>query len=136
MLARLAAVALLDLVARRRHSRLSLGLVDETAHLLTASILVPDADAAVLAGSVALDADHVPDLAGIALLRSRGNRPVTHSLAGLTLLAAGAPRLGLSPSRAVLGASTHLLRDLATGTTAVPLLWPLSRRGYALPYAV
>jgi hypothetical protein len=41
-------------------------------------------------------------------------------------------------NRVALGAATglggHLLRDLATGKTAVPLLWPLTRRPFSVRY--
>jgi hypothetical protein len=32
------------------------------------------------------------------------------------------------------GLAAHLLRDLATGTTGVALLWPLTRRPFSIRY--
>jgi hypothetical protein len=32
------------------------------------------------------------------------------------------------------GLGGHLLRDLATGNTAVPLLWPLTKRPFSVRY--
>jgi membrane-bound metal-dependent hydrolase YbcI (DUF457 family) len=57
-------------------------------------------------------------------------RPRTHSVATLLALASS-PRL----DGALVGVAAHLGRDLATGTNAVPLLWPFSNRPFEVPYA-
>jgi membrane-bound metal-dependent hydrolase YbcI (DUF457 family) len=130
-------------------SRPVAGAIDETAHLATGVLVLsawrspdPAFAAGLLAGSVLIDTDHVPDAMGILLLR-RGARPVTHSLATVAAAGLAGRRLaaaGLLPVAAVrgamLGAVVHLGRDLATGTTGVPLLWPLSGRAYSMRYAL
>jgi inner membrane protein len=123
----------------------ALGLLDEPAHLATAALVllllsVHDRTlaAATLVAAVALDVDHLPQEAGAGFLTEHTARPVTHSLAGLAMIAAGAA--ALSRRRAVaagvaLGIAAHLFRDLATGG-GVPLLWPLTFRELEMPYAV
>src|SRR5690349_6340129 len=106
-----------DAVARLRDwPRPVAGLLDETAHVATGVALlaasprpVPERHAAgVLAGSVLLDADHVPELAGAHLLRNGESRPVPHSLPIPALLLRD-PR-----TRAIgVGVTAHLVRDLA-----------------------
>jgi inner membrane protein len=127
-----------DLLVRLREwPRPIAGLFDETAHLATGVALlaasprpVPRRHAAgVLAGSVLLDVDHVPEVFGKDLLRNGDSRPVPHSLPIPALLARD------RRTRAVaVGVAAHLVRDLATGN-GVQLLWPLTRRVYAIPYA-
>ena len=128
-----------DAVARLREwPRPIAGVLDETAHLATGVALlasaprpVPEGHAAgIIAGSVLLDADHVPELFGTDLLRNGTSRPVPHSLATLALLARGR-----RTRAAAVGVAAHLVRDLATGN-GVQILWPLSRRPYAIPYSV
>ena len=118
------------------------GAVDEAAHLGTGLAVLaawprPDAEfaAGLAAGSVLIDADHLPELWGSSWLRPRGIRPYPHCL--LT------PAFFLwrgRTSRAALGAgvglSAHLVRDLATGISGVPLLWPLSSRPFSIRYPV
>jgi membrane-bound metal-dependent hydrolase YbcI (DUF457 family) len=62
-------------------------------------------------------------------------RPLPHSFGVPALLLAHAIR---TSSRVSLGAAVglagHLLRDLATGKTAVPLLWPLTGRRFSIRY--
>jgi membrane-bound metal-dependent hydrolase YbcI (DUF457 family) len=133
----LAAVAVTDLVARRRcWSRPVAGVLDEIAHLGTGAIVLsafprPDRSFSreLLAASVLLDVDHVPDALGWRALRPRRMRPVPHSVATLLALACS-PRL----DGAFVGVSAHLVRDLATGTNSVPLLWPFSRRPFSIRY--
>jgi membrane-bound metal-dependent hydrolase YbcI (DUF457 family) len=133
----LAAVAVVDAIARRRRPRPIAGVLDETAHLATGLLVLtalPRAEDAgfrrgLVAASVLLDVDHVPDMLGFWFLRPRGMRPRTHSVATLLALACS-PRL----DGALVGASAHLVRDLATGTNAVPLLWPFSKRPFTVPY--
>jgi inner membrane protein len=124
------------------------GLADETAHLLTAAILLapialnlPSAFlGAALAGSVLIDIDHLPLLAGSDVLTRETNRPVTHSLLTIGVLAL----LALVPwslwrwigAGLVAGVAAHLTRDLASTSAGVPLLWPLSDHNFTVPYAV
>jgi hypothetical protein len=135
-----AGVLATDAVARSRlWSRPVAAVLDEAAHLGTGALVLgawkrppePPFAGALLAGSVLLDVDHVPDVLGIRLLRPRGMRPRTHSVATLLALATS-PRL----DGALVGVAAHLARDLATGTNAVPLLWPFSKRPFELPYGV
>jgi membrane-bound metal-dependent hydrolase YbcI (DUF457 family) len=122
----------------RPRSRLVAGLLDEAAHLGT-GLMVLEAwqrpsqafATGLLAGSVLLDLDHVPDALGIRVLRPDRMRPRPHSVATLLVLA-GSPRLG----GALVGVTAHLARDLATGTNSVPLLWPFSKRPFSIPYGV
>jgi membrane-bound metal-dependent hydrolase YbcI (DUF457 family) len=133
----LPAVAVADAIARRRTwPRPVAGLLDETAHLGTGLVLVgalPRPGRAfaqgVLAGSILLDIDHVPDVFGIRVLRPRRMRPRTHSIATLLVLASS-PRL----DGALVGVAAHLVRDLATGTNAVPLMWPFWKGPYVVRY--
>src|SRR3954463_15245320 len=85
----LATVAGADAVARSRAwPRPVMGALDEAAHLGTGLVALAACDraagefkAGLLAGSVLLDLDHLPDLVGIRLLRPRGARPRPHSIA-------------------------------------------------------
>jgi membrane-bound metal-dependent hydrolase YbcI (DUF457 family) len=118
------------------------GVVDEAAHAATGVALLAalpraggDFARGLAAGSILLDVDHLPELWGRRWLRPRGVRPLPHTLALPALLLAHAARKG---DRLALGAAVglagHLLRDLATGKTAVPLLWPLTRRPFTVRY--
>jgi membrane-bound metal-dependent hydrolase YbcI (DUF457 family) len=118
------------------------GVVDEAAHAATAVALLaalPRQDSEFVrgfaAGSILLDIDHVPELWGRRWLRPRGVRPLPHSVGLPALLLAHSVR---KSNRAALGAAVgvggHLLRDLATGKTSVPLLWPLTRRPFSVRY--
>lgn len=139
----LLAVATSDAVARaRRWPRSFGGLLDETAHAATGALLLANwprgeaaPAAAVLAGSILLDVDHLPELWGRAWLRRPGARPVPHCLATVGATAVLARR-GRAFRGVSAGLSGHLLRDLATGRTGVPLLWPLSARPFSIPYPV
>jgi hypothetical protein len=84
----------------------------------------------VLAGAMAIDADHAPSELGHEWLRSGGRgRPYPHTaLTPLAVLAFSRP--------AELGLVAHLARDLTDPTTGVKLLWPLSQREYQLPPAL
>jgi membrane-bound metal-dependent hydrolase YbcI (DUF457 family) len=140
----LALVAVTDALARvRSHSRPVAGLLDETAHVGT-GLLVLGAMAprrtefalGVLAGSVLIDVDHIPDVLGSRILRGGRMRPLPHSIATLLALRL-AQRPGNAARRGVLiGVTAHLARDLATGTNSVPLFWPLSRRPASVPYGL
>jgi inner membrane protein len=138
----LATVLAADWVILRRSPRwIVSGLFDEPAHLATGGLVLLNLpprsgawSAGFLAGSVLPDIDHVP----LALQEEHpaltDPRPVTHCLAAVVPLLAGAR---LTRSEALVGAAagslTHLARDLAVGTGA-PLLQPLSARVFRLPY--
>ena len=118
------------------------GIADEGAHAATGVALLaafpqPDRDfvRGFAAGSILLDIDHVPELWGRRWLRPRGVRPLPHSFAIPALLAVhGARKSNRVALGAAVGLGGHLLRDLATGKTAVPLLWPLSKRPFSVRY--
>jgi membrane-bound metal-dependent hydrolase YbcI (DUF457 family) len=148
----LAAIVAIDLLlAARRWPRAAVGLLDESAHLITGGVLAravapdptPAFTAGLLAGSVLLDLDHVPEAIGVRS-RRRGGRPSPHALVtplAVALLArAGAARRAPLRRQALrgltLGLAGHLARDLATPLRGggAPLLWPLSRRRVTVPY--
>lgn len=121
-----------------------LGALDETAHVVTAIVVLAVfgwSSAAVrmtcwaLLGSVLIDIDHLP-LYTFAPQFSVGGRPPTHSLVTIVTLVAAAgairrwrgPLLGLA-----LGLVLHFARDVATGY-GVPLLFPASPIGIRIPY--
>src|SRR4051812_23150888 len=91
----LLAVAATDTVARMRiWPRPVAAVLDETAHLGTGILVLsafqrppPGFRAGLLAASVLLDVDHVPDVLGSRMLRPRGQRPRPHSVATLLVLA-------------------------------------------------
>ncbi|MGY1914987.1 metal-dependent hydrolase [Blastococcus sp. SYSU DS0973] len=119
------------------------GALDEPAHLLTAWLVVAALGRGrstrevvwVLAGSVAIDVDHLPSYLGWEGIDGDGSRPITHSLATiLALMALSAVRRIRTPVRCLaVGVSLHLFRDLATGP-GVPLLWPMSPEAVGYPW--
>jgi hypothetical protein len=122
------------------------GVFDECAHLATAVVARPsfgprDADwtAGYYAGSVGIDADHVPVLIDPDRVDATAQRPPAHtvltplSLALLSRRATGPGRQRLAGAAA--GAAVHLARDIATGP-GVGLLSPLVKRRLRLPYAL
>lgn len=128
------------------HSLLATGIADETAHLATMVILLLAFPAlrnigfivGCLVGSVVIDLDHIPLFLGSDLLTAQTNRPFTHGLLtiAIVLAVAAAARgrwrwVGLGVA---VGLGAHFLRDLATSTAGVPLLWPISTTGFLLPY--
>jgi inner membrane protein len=130
----------------RTHSLLATGLADETAHLSTMVIFLlafpPLRNAGFivgcLVGAVAIDLDHIPLFLGSDLLTAQTNRPFTHGLLTIVIVlavsvVAGGPWRSLGFGVAV-GLAAHFLRDMATSTAGVPLLWPLSTTGFMLPY--
>lgn len=143
----LAIVLLTDIwLAGGERSLLERAVSDETGHLLTAVLLLaalPPAlpgrfIAGALLGAVAIDLDHLPLIFGSDLLTQQTNRPFTHCLLTVFLLAAVSRLLpahwrwfGLGLAAGVLA---HFWRDLATSTAGVPLLWPWQRFGFTLPY--
>lgn len=141
--ARLGAVAVIAvvLVGLRRfdpgtshHSVLVHGLIDESGHLLTAlmaalgvrALRLPIPLWAVLVGGVVLDGGHLLTGAGLVHAVPGSSRDGSHSLVVVAAIAA----VGFLDARRAtvwlglaLGALTHLVRDMGTGT--VPLLWPV-----------
>jgi inner membrane protein len=123
------------------------GPLDETAHLLTALLLlqaVPPRHRAkiiipALIGSVAIDLDHIPQYLGYDFLTVGTPRPYTHSLMTPLLLLALA--LAVRRHRAVflglaLGVLLHFFRDLAEGNgSGVALLWPFSDHAFSYPHS-
>ena len=143
-----AGVGALDaVITARRWSVPMLAGLDWPAHVATAALalgalpprLRPASAGWALAGSVAIDLDHVPLYLGLDRVAAHpGGRPVTHSLATPAALLAGA-RLTQGRVRAALaglsgGVLLHFVRDVGTGP-GLPLLWPFSRRDVRIPYA-
>jgi inner membrane protein len=122
-----------------------LGLLDEPAHLATATlvalVLPPRAREFVvplLVMAVAIDLDHLPGELGVDALTMSSQRPVTHSIGGIAIVAAiafAATRRPLVAAGAACGVAAHLLRDLGVGG-GVPLGWPLATGNARFPYAV
>ena len=112
------------------------GLLDEPAHLATGALgllaLACFIDVprrfyvAGMIASVAIDLDHIPLYLG--LLGNEDQRPVTHSLATVIVVAGAA--VVWRRHRAVLagvvtGLLIHFARDIAEGPPGVRMLWPL-----------
>jgi hypothetical protein len=140
-----AVVAIDGLRLTRKRPRILAGFFDEVAHLGTGLVVLAALgqrseafEAGLMAGSVLLDSDHAPELIGSSFLRGNRTRPGPHSVATLLLMTALARQSswfrGELASGSIVGVVGHLSRDLATGTNAVPLLWPLSRRRFAIRY--
>lgn len=131
-----------------RRGLLTAGIADETAHLLTALLILaavprrwsPITGGSTLMVAVLIDLDHVPLVLGSDLLTRQTGRPVTHALwtVGLVLILAAMTRDRVRS--ALLGGSlglvAHFARDVATTSAGVPLLWPLSPHGFTVPYAI
>lgn len=143
----LAGVALAFDAADRRvpFNILGSGLLDEPAHLATAAlgllVLACLVDVprrfyvAALIASVAIDLDHIPLYLG--LLGNGGQRPVTHSLSTVIVVAVAA--VISRRHRAVLagvatGLVLHFARDIAEGPPGVRLLWPLQDTAWTASY--
>ena len=120
-----------------------IGVLDWSAHLATAVLILANlgplarpAVTSALVASLVLDLDHLPHYLGSPVLTAGSPRPYTHSLAAVAVACLVAARLqGDARRRAAgvaLGILAHLTRDLATG--GVPLLWPLTREGVAVPF--
>src|SRR5215472_13658660 len=139
----LAGVALGFDTANRRlpYGLISTGPLDEVAHLATAAlgllVLACFLDVprrfyvAALIASVAIDLDHIPPYLG--LLPDRGQRPVTHSLATVAVLAGAAAvsrRHRAVLAGAVTGLVLHFARDIAEGPPGVQMLWPLQQTAW------
>ena len=128
------------------HTLVATGIADETAHLSTMVIFLlafpvfrnPGFVVGCLAGSVLIDLDHVPLYLGSNLMTEETNRPFTHGFltVGIVLVMSLVAR---EPWRSIgfgliAGLAAHFLRDMATSTAGVPLLWPLEATGFLLPY--
>jgi len=138
----LATIAGADAVLHRRKLPwLALGVFDHPAHLATAGLVALNVrgrpgrwTAAFMAGALLPDVDHIP----IALRRPHpepgGGRPSSHCLLAIAPVAAAAT---ITQSERLHGAAAgmvaHYARDLGVGS-GVPLLWPLTRRSFRLPY--
>ncbi|MEA2426880.1 MAG: inner membrane protein [Thermoleophilaceae bacterium] len=127
-----------------RSSRLASGILDETAHLATGIVALlalggRDSPFArgLIAGSVLIDVDHLPDALGHMWLRAGSRRPYPHTLLTPVAAMAVARRARGRERRWSLGAAAgmtlHLIRDLASGQGTM-LLWPASRRNFRLRY--
>lgn len=135
----------LDLVlSARPWSLFVTGMLDESAHLLTAWLALAAVTAGrsriwpwALLGAVAIDVDHVPLYLWNGLASVPGGRPVTHSLVTIVALGAVAnavprwrvPLLGLG-----IGVLLHFVRDMAT-SPGLPLGWPMTSAHLLLPRA-
>ena len=137
-----------DAYLRQRRPLWVLGVVDECAHLATGAVLVAAlgervsrrAGVALIAGSVALDADHLPEVLGSRVITDGRGRPYPHSFGVLVALTAawlaGRSRSwGDVATGVLLGVAGHFGRDVATGP-GVALLWPLTGERVRVPYAV
>jgi membrane-bound metal-dependent hydrolase YbcI (DUF457 family) len=125
-------------------SILDTGLLDEPAHLATGAlgllavacfIDVPRRFyVAGMIASVAIDLDHIPLYLGFG---NQDQRPVTHSLATVVVVAAAA--VVWRQQRAVLagivtGVLIHFARDIAEGPPGVRMLWPLQDTAWTASY--
>ena len=123
------------------------GALDETAHALTAALVLLALGwrldgrfaRAALVASVAIDIDHVPGELGMRWLTAGTPRPYTHSLIVLVPLALAAVCargrrdivLGV-----LFGIAVHFWRDLGETGSSVALWWPFSSRGVAVSHAL
>jgi len=122
------------------------GLLDESAHVITARLVIgprlafldSSFAAGVLIGSVLIDVDHVPLLLLKLPMDSAEDRPVSHSLLVPILVGAISTTTRGRVQSALLGVATgtlcHFMRDLSCG--GIPAYWPFTRRLIAVPYAV
>jgi inner membrane protein len=126
---------------------LTLAVLDELAHVLTAVIVLVAASqwvnrwtvAGFLAGTVLIDIDHIPLLLSTTDFSAVEGRPATHSV--FTILILLIPLLSRLIRNSTLryivvglsaGVAVHLIRDLATG--GVPLYWPISGATVEIEY--
>ncbi|HEY7432294.1 MAG TPA: DUF427 domain-containing protein [Streptosporangiaceae bacterium] len=156
-----AAIALIDNTLHWGHFGFVLrGLIDVPCHAATCLILFGAITRGrgqppgtwfvwgLLAGSVAIDVDHLPEEFGFGWWSANTIRPHSHALwlvlllAVIAVLAAarwarararrGAAILASTAAGAAWGVVIHLYRDAATAP--VPLWWPLSDAGIRIPY--
>lgn len=128
-------------------------VIDEPCHMATAVVVLgaitrlrskpphPTFVASMLACSVLVDLDHLPQEFGSSVLTADVPRPYTHALWVLALLIAAAAatrRWSSKPTRAYLlagaawGVGAHFLRDVATAPMS--LWWPISDVAVQVPY--
>jgi len=126
-------------------SILSTGPIDEVCHLATGAlgllVLACIIDVprrfyvAGLIASVAIDVDHIPLYLG--LLGNQDQRPVTHSLSTV-LIVAGAAAVSRRHRAVLAGVATglliHFARDIAEGPPGVRLFWPLQDTAWTTSY--
>jgi len=121
------------------------GALDEPAHLATALLVLanvpapaPAWAAGYAAGSVAVDADHLPLVPVHRTITRETPRPPAHTLLAPFGLAAAAAFARPPARQALLGAAAgtcvHFLRDVATGSGLAPLK-PLAGFRVRLPRA-
>jgi membrane-bound metal-dependent hydrolase YbcI (DUF457 family) len=140
----LATIAVADkVIFRRRLPWLLVGFFDHPAHVATAGLaalgLGPrprDWTTGLLVGSLLPDVDHVPLAVSRVHPTLDDPRPVTHCLLAVAPVAVIA---ALRNDRRLRGAAwgmlAHFARDVGVGT-GVPLLWPVTRRSFRVPYSV
>ena len=148
VIAAVAVIAVADGFARWDTPSIGLwGMLDEPAHAATALIALAALGIAferriviaLLAGSVLIDADHIPRLLGSHFLTHGTPRPYTHSLLTVVVVL-GVALLLRAPARRLLlvawaGLLIHFYRDFAEpGGPGISLLWPFSRHAYAFGY--
>jgi LexA-binding, inner membrane-associated putative hydrolase len=124
------------------------GLLDEPAHAATGVLalatvareLQTPVVLAVLAGSLLIDADHLPHVLGSHVFEHGVPRPYTHSLGTIVVLAAVTLLLRGEQRRQLmlivtLTLALHFFRDSAEpGGPGVSLLWPVSDHGVTVGY--
>lgn len=140
----LATVAAADLTLRRRKPPwIVVGLFDHPAHLATGALVALNVRGrpkrwrqACLVGSLIADVDHIPLALRPELPTTDDPRPVSHCLLAVAPVAVIAT---LRDDRRLRGAAwgmlAHFARDVGVGT-GVPLLWPVTRRSFRVPYPV
>ena len=123
------------------------GLLDEPAHLATGALgLLAVACfidvpwrfyVAGMIASVAIDLDHIPTYLYLGLRGSEDQRPVTHSLVTVIVVAGGAAvwrRRRAVLAGVVTGLLIHFARDIAEGSPGVRMLWPLQNTAWTASY--
>jgi membrane-bound metal-dependent hydrolase YbcI (DUF457 family) len=140
----LATIAAADAVLHRtRLPWITLGFFDHPAHLATAGLIALNAPLrpqrwtiSFLVGALLPDVDHIPLALRPPHPAPGAPRPFSHCL--LTIV----PVAGLAGATqsewlhgAASGMAAHYLRDLGVGT-GVPLLWPVSRHSFRVPYVI
>lgn len=134
-------------------------LVDEPCHLATALVVLgaitrvrgtppkPTFGWTMLACSVLIDLDHLPEEFGSSILTAGTPRPYTHALWVVLVLMTGtvvarrwsqramtpgAATTALILDGAAWGVSAHFLRDVATAP--ISLWWPITKAAVQVPY--
>jgi inner membrane protein len=141
----LAVVAAADwTIHRRRPPWILVGLLDESAHLATAGLVLANLpgrsgawSAGFVVGAALPDLDHLPLVLARVHPSIDDPRPVTHCLLAIAPLGLAAAATRGRAREAALGAAAgglvHFARDLAVGT-GVALLRPLTARSFKAPY--